>query len=407
MLDFLSKQTKTKKNPTAALSKAYIAAFIAIALISIFAHLITSTITNIQKESFGVSYLINQERTLVEQIATSSNKFNNFGKQLDHDITKHSLESLKINHQNFLHSIKKEQLFSSQSTVLKKLFFEEPFALDKNITEFIQNVEVFLSYDANSNSLERKNSYDFIQLKSRSLLQPLLSKAFTDYQNEVITKVNFYHFIQLLGLVLILAVLLLEAYFIFNPLINKIKNYHAALLKQAYEDPLTKLNNRRAFMQRAEAALKHSNRHKRSAIIAITDLDHFKSVNDTYGHDIGDEVLKHFAKIINKSLRAGDIIGRIGGEEFALFMPDSSYENAKGALERFCKDIEANPCPYLNETNEQKYLKYTVSLGYTQFTPDINTTLGALMKKADEALYEAKKNGRNQAVYKVFEPASE
>ena len=171
------------------------------------------------------------------------------------------------------------------------------------------------------------------------------------------------------------------------------------LLRQALEDPLTGLSNRRAFMNRSNAAKKRALRDNEPMIVALTDLDHFKSVNDTYGHDVGDAVLKHFSTVMKKSLRGGDIIGRIGGEEFAVVLPKTNYETGKEALERLCHDVEHNPCPYVSEEGNDELLKYTVSIGFTNLSLNKDMSIDELLKKADEALYEAKESGRNRAIY--------
>ena len=389
-----------KKDPASSLTKAYITAFMLIAFISIAVHFITSSITELQQASIRHSYFINHERALVEQISSISAKHFNMGEDLDHDFLEQAVDQMEENHKKIVSALAENSILNPSSKVLTALYYEQPFSLDKNIKEYIEKARLYVSYETDDNSKEREETFQYLQRKARSLLQPILNKALADYQNEVIAKISLYHYIQLGGLLIILVVLLIEASFIFHPLASRTRAYHNMLLKQALEDPLTGLNNRRAFMNRADSEMKRTYRDSQPMIVALTDLDHFKSVNDTYGHDVGDAVLKHFANVLKKSLRGGDIIGRIGGEEFAVILPRTGIEKGSEVLERLCRDVENNPCPYLSETGSKELLKYTVSIGFSDISlNDTTQSIDDLLKKADEALYFAKENGRNRAVF--------
>jgi len=388
-----------KKDPAGSMSRAYITAFALIAGISIFVHFITSSITQIQQTSIKNSYHINQERALIDQISSSAAKHFSMGGKLDFDLMNQALEKIEANRPVVEQAINNSGFLSPKSKVLYQAYYDQPFNLDENIREFIEKTQLYATFDAVDGSMERLEAHEFIQNKSRSLLQPILNKTLADYQNEVISRIKTYHHIQLAGLVFILIVLLFEAAFIFHPLATRTRKYHRMLLKQALEDPLTGLANRRAFMNRSEAAMMCAHRDNQPMIVALTDLDHFKSVNDTYGHDIGDAVLKHFSAVMKKSLRGGDIIGRIGGEEFAVILPNTNYETGKEALERLCRDVENTPCPYISDSNTNEFLTYTVSIGFTNISSNKEMSIDALLKKSDEALYEAKEGGRNRAVY--------
>ncbi len=392
-------QGKKEQDPAGSLSKAYITAFFIIALISMFVHIIASSITATQQTSIKNSYRINQERALVEQISSSSKKYHSVEERLDLDIMQQAIKNLEENHKNINLALKESSFLNPPSETLNKIYYTDPFFLSKNITAYIEKAKIYASYEVTDKSQERIESYEFLQRNARLLLQPLLNKALADYQSEVIEKIEFYHAIQLGGLLIVLIVLLIEAAFIFNPLVSKTRSYHNMLLKQALEDPLTGLPNRRAFMKRSESALKRAYRDNSGFIIALADLDKFKSINDKYGHDIGDAVLKHFSFVLKKSFRGGDILGRIGGEEFAILLPSANHPVAKDALERFCRDVENTPCPYISKDGVDEVLNYTVSIGYTNLNIDEDFSIDFLLKKADEALYQAKEAGRNRAVY--------
>jgi diguanylate cyclase (GGDEF)-like protein/hemerythrin-like metal-binding protein len=155
------------------------------------------------------------------------------------------------------------------------------------------------------------------------------------------------------------------------------------------EDPLTGIYNRRAFMQTIRHEVDQTHRSHRPLSLLILDLDHFKQVNDTYGHDTGDLLLRHFVQQTKKLIRTSDIFARIGGEEFALLLPNTSLEGAQTLAEKIVKEIAA-----LTLDDIAPGLHITVSIGVAQLEEKMN--LYQLLKKADTLLYEAKRNGRNR-----------
>jgi diguanylate cyclase (GGDEF)-like protein len=169
----------------------------------------------------------------------------------------------------------------------------------------------------------------------------------------------------------------------------------------AQTDFLTGIKNRGSFENLASKAISQAKRTNLPLVMAMFDIDFFKSVNDNYGHDAGDKVLIKFANVMCDCFRDYDIIGRIGGEEFAVFMPDTTGENAFIACERFRVSIENNAIQF-DESREEK-ISVTVSIGLSIGQgPEMN--LEELFKQSDMSLYQAKNNGRNQV--KVYEENS-
>ena len=166
------------------------------------------------------------------------------------------------------------------------------------------------------------------------------------------------------------------------------------LQKLASIDDLTGLWNRRSFMEVAREELKRSLRYNYSFSMISIDLDHFKKVNDLWGHASGDAVLQHIATLLKNNLRDVDVPARIGGEEFSVLLPNTDLEYGVLLAERLRKEIENTPA--IREENE---IYYTVSLGVTAYREGV-TNIDELLKAADEALYEAKNKGRNCTVSK-------
>ena len=162
--------------------------------------------------------------------------------------------------------------------------------------------------------------------------------------------------------------------------------------RMATTDGLTGLVNHRTFQTRFDEALASAKRYGRKMSVILTDVDHFKSVNDTYGHPMGDQVLKGVARILRECARDTDIVARYGGEEFALIMPEADTKNAYVVAERIRERV-------LKEIfiTEQGPLKITMSLGVATY-PDVAADKQMLIDLSDQCLYFAKRHGRNQSV---------
>ena len=163
------------------------------------------------------------------------------------------------------------------------------------------------------------------------------------------------------------------------------------LIKLATIDELTHLNNRRSFMDLGEKECRRSHREGYKVALFMLDIDYFKAVNDTYGHAVGDRTLKCFAEISTNMFRPSDIIGRIGGEEFVVLLPDISVVAAEKAAERFRMEINKHFV-----ASEQGLPEITVSIGVAFLKND--ESLDSVLLRADEALYAAKNQGRNKVV---------
>ncbi|MBA1379561.1 GGDEF domain-containing protein [Pseudomonas brassicacearum] len=159
--------------------------------------------------------------------------------------------------------------------------------------------------------------------------------------------------------------------------------------QKALVDPLTGLPNRAAWSERLEQEVEQWQRHGNSLLIAMLDLDHFKRINDNYGHLAGDRVLKLIASVLRKRIRGSDFIARFGGEEFVLLVPDTPLAAGAKLAEALRAAIEACPFHFKGEP-----VTVTVSMGMTAFKPGEHSDL--VLKRADQALYRAKNAGRNR-----------
>lgn len=158
----------------------------------------------------------------------------------------------------------------------------------------------------------------------------------------------------------------------------------------ATTDPLTGLFNRRQFLTMTDAEWSRFQRYYRSLSVLMVDIDHFKSINDRFGHAVGDEAIRAVADICVRGKRKSDVVGRVGGEEFAVLLPETTLSRARTVAERIRKRVEG-----LTLTAEDRPVQLTVSVGVAEAITSM-PGVDALMKAADAALYQAKEGGRNR-----------
>lgn len=167
--------------------------------------------------------------------------------------------------------------------------------------------------------------------------------------------------------------------------------FQEELYEAALRDPLTKIYNRRVLVERLEEDLSHAKRHVAALTLLLFDLDHFKVVNDTYGHLAGDQVLVDFTEMVLATVRREDMFARYGGEEFAMACRSTDLAAAAGLAERIRVEVAARRFEF-----DGQHIPVSVSIGVAQATAE--DSVESLIERADKHLYQAKRNGRNQVV---------
>ena len=174
-------------------------------------------------------------------------------------------------------------------------------------------------------------------------------------------------------------------------MISRIEQSEAALADLARLDGLTQLHNRRAFDEAMERQFSLVERGAGAGALLTLDIDHFKAINDGFGHAAGDEVLRSFASMIRNGLRPSDQPYRVGGEEFAVILPQTDIDSATTIADRLRQSVAAEAVIYKNQE-----IAVTVSIGIAQIAPEM--TPPDVIEAADAALYRAKTTGRNRVV---------
>ncbi len=176
-----------------------------------------------------------------------------------------------------------------------------------------------------------------------------------------------------------------------NKQVETLKKQMEKVKQEIIIDPLTRIYNRRAYDEKIKQEMMGYQRYGRPTALAIVDIDHFKSVNDTYGHRTGDGVLRILSEVMQKEIREIDVLARYGGEEFALILPHTPYPQALEVAERIRQKVEVSRFTY-----KGKPFSVTVSIGVG--TLQENDTLESYVERVDQALYRGKKGGRNRVV---------
>jgi diguanylate cyclase (GGDEF)-like protein len=172
----------------------------------------------------------------------------------------------------------------------------------------------------------------------------------------------------------------------------QIKDLQNELKILASTDSMTKLYNRRHFTQLANQTINLAQRNNQQITVIMLDIDKFKNINDTYGHQIGDEVIIALANILKENTRKSDIVCRYGGEEFSIILPNASLTNTQKIAENIRQKTE----DFILKTTENSKLNFTISLGIAELSLQEENRLKKALQEADNALYKAKKSGRNK-----------
>jgi diguanylate cyclase (GGDEF)-like protein len=175
--------------------------------------------------------------------------------------------------------------------------------------------------------------------------------------------------------------------------LGRLKKELALKTRRAETDFLTSVKSRHAFFELAEMEIKRSRRYKHPLAISYIDLDNFKSVNDTYGHDVGDELLRVAAQTLRRNLRSTDIIGRLGGDEFAVILPEICGNEVGPIVEKIQKEL-------LHAMKARNWpVTFSIGVVAYRFPPD---SVREMLKASDELMYSAKCNGRNTMMLRII-----
>jgi diguanylate cyclase (GGDEF)-like protein len=276
------------------------------------------------------------------------------------------------------------------SASLHLLYFGSPVSLDRETQEFVRAARTIAALSPTDPAAGAPIRFLFAEARAPLLVR--VDQVVSLHQQEAEENVAALNRLQWILLLAMLGSLCLEALTIFRPMVRRIFLYSQRLLHLSTTDPLTGICNRAGFAQRAGIEVSRAVRHGHAVSLLFLDADHFKRVNDTYGHEGGDIVLKTIAEIITGAVRPSDIVARYGGEEFYVIAPETEVQGAYVLAERIRHQIAERAIAVPDGT-----LHMTVSIGVAPIDP-FHGGLDAALQRADKLMYEAKRLGRNCTV---------
>lgn len=359
----------------------YIFVFGTLAAWALFAYFTTTEIIINQKEYAHIINIAGKQRMLSQKTALISKRFNEEHKP---DLKKH-LKELLLQMEKAHQDIITKHLLSKR---IVSIYHDQPNALDLKTRHYLKLISDFLE-EPDKELLQQ------IEVDSYALL-PVLNEAVSAFEQDSNEKTELLMQRELFILTGTLLTLLLEALFIVIPAIRRatqretelnaiIKDRTAKLQELSETDQLTKLYNRRHIDKILSSELERAKRYKHPFSLILLDIDHFKTINDTHGHQIGDYILRELSSILSKNVRNTDMVGRWGGEEFLILTTEDDFSKIMQFVEKLRTVIET----YHFHTID----RLTCSFGVTHYVKGDSET--SIMSRVDNALYCAKDSGRN------------
>jgi diguanylate cyclase (GGDEF)-like protein len=360
-----------------------------IAALSVTSHLVLDRTLVTHAGAASVINVSGRQRMLSQRIASLAAQLALGDDRARVDLTR-ATDELESAHARLIRGDPPQGLPAPTSPKLHAIYFDSSIALDAQLRDYIARARTIAKLPTGDPRL--KTELPPLFAAARAPLLDGLNAITAEHQLQSEQQLRTLKTLQTASLWLILLTLAGEALGIFRPMVMRIMRYTAELKQAATTDPLTGAINRRSFTDRALAELARAARHGRTTAFLMVDADHFKAVNDIYGHGVGDEVLMALTSTLQLGLRPSDILGRIGGEEFAILLPETDIAGALLTAGRL-RDAVAS----ISVQTSKGAVGVTVSIGVTEISPGA-VELKPAMDRADAALYQAKAAGRDRVV---------
>lgn len=371
------------------LTIAYATALIIVAGMSLASHVMLSRVLEASEGAASVVNVSGRQRMLSQRIASLSAQHARGDMSARADLAA-SIGQFEAAHRALIDGSRELRLPAATSPALKAIYHEGAAPLDPAVAAFVAQARAVAALEPSDPRMA--TALEPVFSASRKPLLADLDAVVQMHERTSQRQMTTLQRMQTASLLIVLLTLVGEALGIFQPMVRRVAAYSRDLLKIASIDPLTGALNRRSFSERAAAELQRARRFEKPACVLMLDADHFKAVNDRYGHGGGDAVLCALVRAVGETLRPTDLLGRLGGEEFAVLLPDSDLEGARAVAERIRERIADLRVP-----DPGGAIAFTVSIGAAACEGEATSVQPAL-DRADAALYQAKAQGRNRVV---------
>ncbi len=363
---------------------AYVLALASIALLSAISHGVLDNVISAQKDSATVINIAGRQRMLSQRIALLASDLSAGDKSARAPLV--DAIDLMERSQNALIHGGDLKIVNPLSPETYAFYFQGEAPLDPAVRQFLAQARVVARYQHGQDAELALRS---VRLAARETLLPRLDSAVSVFEGQANNRIKWLQWSQRMILGVLFATLAAEAILIFRPLVLRLGGYISSLTELATRDGLTGLHNRRYFLEIAQQMLLMSRRGTSPTAVMVLDLDHFKRINDSLGHRAGDAALRRFSEIVRNTVRRSDLIGRMGGEEFAIVLPGVDRHAARIVAEKLRRAFE--------EDRQTESPPFTASIGVV--LAGETDSISDLLNHADAAVYVAKQNGRNRVEF--------
>ena len=367
---------------------AYVGALALVALMTLASHLTLNRIVRAHQGAASVVNVAGRQRMLSQRISGLVAE-RELGLPVENDL-RTAIDTFEAAHRNLIVGNATLNLPPADTPALSAIYFGGAHPLDPAVADFVTLARHVLSLSPGDPEGRREAEQLFAEAREPILTR--LNDVVTVHQTASEAQMRTLELWQTGSLAVVVATLLFEALLVFRPMVRRIGRYTQMLLKIAATDPLTGALNRRSFAEQAQAELSRAERHGRLTAVLMVDADRFKSINDRYGHAGGDAVLQTFVTRVKAALRPSDLLGRLGGEEFAIMLAETGSDGARTVAERIRNLVES-----LAIASDGHTIRFTVSIGSAIFGVGPDAFKDGL-DRADAALYRAKDEGRNRVI---------
>lgn len=384
----------TIKNPRKMMTRIYVASLSIIAVLAIAAHFLLNSVIEQQLQTGKLVNTSGQQRMLSQRATLFTLEYLETGSVSAKTTAQLAIDKMLSNHAALLTAHFKA-LSNNQPTPLSPemiaLYFNNDNSVDKQLPQFVTLIRQALSSQPQDTKVFAEQNLQFKEMAREPLLTALNDVVFR-YEKESLDEVEKLRMAQHVVLTITIFTILIEALFVFRPMVSKISAFARRLQWEATHDYLSGIFNRRAFFMIGEKLLHSNKRNEKPTSVIMADIDKFKTINDEYGHAVGDIAIQHIAHITKATIRNSDVLARFGGEEFVILLPETDIHGATTLAEKIRKKINDTPLSVKNDS-------ISVSASFGVSSSILSTdSLEKIIQQADERLYSAKDNGRNLVV---------